>query len=492
MSKGSFGKKIIALSVLFLLPLLDANAQQIASGRLISLGGLSTSISTDVDAIGTNPANLAALSRGNVVIEFAPISVSVGSDFLSLQLYNDYFTGTGQTDSAGNNIGTFLTPSDKQKILDAFPDGVGNVRFNTDIRVLAVSVRGANYGVSVSIDEKIGGKISLPNSILFPLNGNPPGSTISWNDMGAKSWWYRSYNVDYAMKIPHMVFVPKEIANDFSFGAGVKYVTGFSYAFMRSTNTSLYTDSTNYAYTVNMGFNGTRAGLISNVISKSAKSAVGDTVVNFDPLSPAGTGFGFDLGASARIMGFIKVGASFTDIGSISWSKNVVTTTGDTSFTFAGFSPAPNNVPNATSNLDSLKNAFNDYFKNKDQAGSNFSTSLPTKFNLGASVQLDELFPMIPGQLLVGVDYHQGLNKSFNNSTNPEFILGAEWKPIGLLPLRTGLGFGGAFGFRWSLGFGINLPFWDIDLGVGTFNAVVAPYAAKSVSIVLSVAKFRF
>ena len=132
-------KRIIALLAFSLLPLLVVNAQQIASSRLISLGGLSTAISTDVDAIGTNPANLEALSQGTVVIEFIPLGVSAGSDFMNLQLYNDYFTGTGQVDSAGNKVGTSLSQSDKQKILDAFPDGVGNVRTDVNFRDFGVS-----------------------------------------------------------------------------------------------------------------------------------------------------------------------------------------------------------------------------------------------------------------------------------------------------------------------------------------------------------------
>jgi hypothetical protein len=486
-------KKLISFSVLFLLPLLDVNAQQIASARLTSLGGLSTAVSTDIDAIGTNPANLIALSKGTVAIEFAPFSVNAGSDFLSLGLYNQYMTG--QVDAAtGDTVGKYLSAQDKQNILNAFPGGMGTVRTNVNIRDFGLSIRLFDFALGFAVDDRVGVYSVIPNSPLnFALNGLTWGSSLSLTGIDVQSYWYRTYSANYAMRLPDIVAVPKKIASSFEVGIGIKYVTGFSYSSMQTTNASIYADSVNHAFDVNMGLSSTRAGLISRIISKSAKSEVGDTNVNFNPFAPEGTGLGLDIGVTAKVLSFVKVGISLTDIGSISWSKDVINTVGaDTSFVFGGFDPARTNVPGSKSNLDSLNDAFKNYFKNKDSVGSSFSTSLPTRMNIGASVDLDELFPRIPGQLMVAVDYHQGFNSEFNNSTVPEFVVGAEWRPVHVIPLRTGLGFGGAYGFRWSLGFGLDLSSWDIDIGIGTFNAIVAPTAAKSVSITLSILKFRF
>ncbi|HUI29179.1 MAG TPA: DUF5723 family protein [Candidatus Acidoferrales bacterium] len=473
---------------------LDVNAQQIPSARLTALGGLSTAVSTDIDAIGTNPANLMEVSRGKVVFELIPFSIKSGSDFLNLDLYNNYFTGTGQVDSTGKTIGKYLSESDKQNILDAFPSGVGNVRTDENIRWLGVSIRNLVFALGFSVDEKVGAQAAIPNTFAsFALNLPTWGSNYSWNDLALKSFWYRTYNVDYAMKLPDVIPIPKQIAKDFNVGIGLKYVTGFSYTSMQSTNTSLYADSANdsYSYIVNMGFDAKRAGLMSSVLSKAFKSNVPDTVVHFNPFAPQGTGFGVDIGVNGIVMNFIKVGISFTDIGAISWSKKVVLTHGDTTITFSGFTPAYSDSAGSTSNLDSINNVFKNYFKNRDIAGSSFSTWLPTKLNIGASAQLDDLFPKIPGQLLVAIDYHQGFNNQFNNSTTPEFVLGAEWRPIYPFPIRTGLGLGGAYGFRWSAGFGFNLWAWDFDIGIGTLNAIVAPNAAKNVSVTLSILKFR-
>jgi len=483
-------KRLILAFAFTMVSVLHVSAQQIASGRLLSMGGLSTATSRDVDAIGTNPANLVGLSKGSFVIELAPVYVSAGTDFLSIDMYNNYFTGV--KDSAGNTVGRYLTPADKQAILDAFPNGVGNIRFDTDVRVFAFSIRGNNYGLGFAVDEFVGANVAIPNTLLFPLNGNPPDSTLSWEKMGAALWWYRSYSLEYAHRLPKLIFIPSRIADDFAVGLGLKYVQGYSYAALERSTTSLYTSPNDYSYTLNLGFDAVRSGLISNVISKNSKSQVGDTVVNFNPFAPAGSGLGFDVGFSAKVLGFIDAGISFTDLGSITWTQNVVRTAGDTSFTYSGFSPASKDVMNAKSNVDSLNDAFNSFFKGKDQLASSFSTSLPSKLNISVAFRLDEILPLIPGRMMVGVDYHQGLNNSFNNSTSPEIVLGAEWRPVYVFPIRTGVSFGGPYGFRWSLGTGINMPFWDIDVGIVTFNALSATDQAKTVSVVLSALKFRF
>jgi hypothetical protein len=484
-------KKIITIIPVFFLLLVDVSAQQVASGRLVSLGGLSTAISTDVDAIGTNPANLMSFSKGNVVVEIIPFAISAGSDFMNLNLWNDYFTG--KVDSAGNTIGTVLSEADKETILGAFSDGVGNVRTDVNIRDFGISIRNLVFALGFSIDDKVGSRVSIPSTLAsFALNGIAWGSNYSWNDLSSSSFWYRTFNLDYAMKLPSLLPTPSYVAKDFEAGIGVKFVTGFSFTSIQSTNTSISADSSSHSYVVNMGFSAQRAGLLSEVISKASKSSVGDTVVHFNPFAPQGTGLGIDVGASAVMMNFIKVGISVTDIGSISWSKEVVYTRGDTVITFAGFSPARVDIPNSKSNLDSLNNVFKDYFKNKDLTGSSFSTALPTKINLGASIRLNDIFSTIPGELLVAIDYHQGINNSLNNSTVPEFVLGAEWKPAQVFPLRTAIGFGGAYGFRWSAGIGVNLSSWDFDVGLGTFNAIVAPMSAKDISFTFSIFKFRF
>lgn len=252
-------KKLVIISVLILLPLIIADAQEISSARLTSLGGLSTAVSTDIDAIGTNPANLIALSRGTVVVAFIPYSINAGSDFLSLNLYNTYLTGTGQTDSAGNQIGRYLTQSDKQTILDAFPGGLGNVRANVNVRDFGLSIRLLDFALGFAVDDKAGARVSVPSSpFSFVLNGIPWGSTLSLNGLGADTYWYRTYSVNYAMRLPDILAVPKRIASSFEVGIGLKYVTGFSYSSMQATNTSIYADSVNHAFVVNAGVNSTR------------------------------------------------------------------------------------------------------------------------------------------------------------------------------------------------------------------------------------------
>ena len=134
---------------------------------------------------------------------------------------------------------------------------------------------------------------------------------------------------------------------------------------------------------------------------------------------------------TAKVMSFVKVGISFTDISSISSSKDVINTTGaDTSFAFGGFSPANPTVPGSKSNLDSLNDNVQRLFQEQRLRSFEFLNKSSNKDEHWSSIDLDELFPKIPGQLMLGVDYHQGFNTQFNNSTTPEFVFGVEWRPI--------------------------------------------------------------
>ena len=154
-------KRILIVLSFILSPLVGSiYAQQISSARLTSLAGASTAVSTDIDAIGTNPANLVSLSRGTVAVEFMPLAINAGSDFLNIDLYNKYMTG--QVDSTGATTGTYLTSQDKQDILNAFPGGLGNFRVDLNVRDFGLSIRLRDFALGFAVDEKVGVRTATP------------------------------------------------------------------------------------------------------------------------------------------------------------------------------------------------------------------------------------------------------------------------------------------------------------------------------------------
>jgi len=75
------------------------------------------------------------------------------------------------------------------------------------------------------------------------------------------------------------------------------------------------------------------------------------------------------------------------------------------------------------------------------------------------------------------VDWEQGLNTAFGNSTTPKIGVAAEYKVLRWLPLRSGFSVGGREGFQYGLGFGLNFRFFDFDLSYAMKKALWPSYS---------------
>jgi hypothetical protein len=169
----------------------------------------------------------------------------------------------------------------------------------------------------------------------------------------------------------------------------------------------------------------------------------------------------------------MRLALSVTDIGKITWNKNVLENVGVGSIEF-------------TKDLGTVKDSVEKIVKGEPRPGAAFSTSLPTALRLGVSMQLHRL-PFLKRTmsipLLVAIDYTQGLNESLGNTTNPRFSLGMEYRPVWVLPVRTGLEFGGGDKVRWALGFGIDLHSFSLDFATDNFTTVLTPRSFQMVSL---------
>jgi hypothetical protein len=140
--------------------------------------------------------------------------------------------------------------------------------------------------------------------------------------------------------------------------------------------------------------------------------------------------------------------------------------------------------PTASDQADSLKNSF----KGNDTVAGAFSTALPTCLRIGAAVQVDDL-PFIswfPGSMLLSFEYQQGFNTSPGNSTRPRFALGAEYRLLPFLPLRTGLSFGGIDRFNWAGGFGLDFGAFALNAGSENIGLVLTPHSYQQLSFGVS------
>jgi hypothetical protein len=304
----------------------------------------------------------------------------------------------------------------------------------------------------------------------FGLFGNEVGKTYEFNDLALTASYTRNFNLSYARDITE--YVP-DFFRKVTAGINLKLVQGYGYATIGHFNASLLTQN-DHSIVLNSDSQINLAVSPDYGIEWDFDST-GTPVQNIGAFpSPAGSGFGFDIGFAAELDDIWSFGFALTDIGTITWDGENVNYTSKGSFTLS--------KPDSTQ-LDSLSNQL----KGNGAFGNSFSTSLPGALRLGASFRLDKFLDgAFPGEMLVVADLNQGFNNEPGNSTTPRFSLGFEWRPAGWFPIRSGWSFGGADGFNWGFGFGFDTGFLDIDLATSDLQSLIGGNSAKKVGIALA------
>ena len=457
------------------------------SGRTIGMARTFVASSRGLDAIGLNPANLALPDRGNTVtFQFAPFGLRAGSDFINYGIYQDFFTGedsivaatgqpyhdsiTGQT----KRIPKKLSESDKDQILGLFPGGIAHTQFNFDITEFGLSYQSATIGgIGLSVSDRIGINLDIPEGYMkFLLEGfDEFGSLYTFDNTSVTASWLREFNLSYARVLP----IELKWVKNISVGIGIKYIQGFGYLgtdhYFGNINNNIGVDSVGIPFgslTGNFDF----LQYQSYDTSKISGSNLVDHLTK-----PAGTGIGFDFGVSAELFQALRVGISITDIGKVTWDKGNQAIIGTGKFEVTDYH-----------GVDTVGNAF----KGKTVDTTSFTSSLPTALHIGAALQVDKaaFISSFPGQLLVAMDVHFGFNNEPGNSKTPRFSLGAEYRPVNIIPIRTGISVGGRERFTWSFGFGINTPVWDMDLGTESIALLTNPNGFRSGSFTFGM-RFR-
>ncbi len=501
---------------LLLLALVSGSSSLVAGDEHASIVGLGmartfVALSRGLEAIGTNPSNLTLPDKGKafdwihrtvthdsvivtrdssgnettqtiqvthdtlVAIRRTPSAVtftllpsfgfSLRTDFVNYNIYKTYFTGN---DTGGSR---YLNDDDKNNILGIFPSGIAETHADVDLRLFGLTIHNNFLGdIGFTVTDRAAMNFDLPRDYLrfFFFGLDSSGSTYNLSGTNVRAWYLREYAVSYARRLP---FVP---IKDFSFGFSVKEIQGYAVVLTDKYNATfgnqVVRDSagniTNYV--LNGSFD-------SRVLS--AQSDNFNSKTTFTPFpKPAGTGIGVDLGVNGEIMRGIRVGASIVDIGSINWTANTRQLVASTTIHMTN--------PSASDQTDSLKTAF----KGKDTLADAFSTPLPTVLRLGAAIQVDNL-PFIswfPGQWLIACEYAQGFNNSPGNTTRARFSAGTEYRPVSILPLRTGFSIGGIDRFNWAAGFGLDLGVWNLNFGTENIGVLFSPNSFQQASFGMS------
>jgi hypothetical protein len=436
----------------------------------MSLGKTSNAISQGVYSIGINPANLLNTTESvdfSTVLPLPHISITAGTNIISINDINYYF---GKV----NGQAKVLSDNDKQNLNSLF-NGGGLVFGNASFTLFSLSFRlKPSIGAfAFSINDFIEGDVTVPQALsTLLLNGNPQNSTYNFDDTKFNSWWIRNYSLSYAREING---IPSNFLNKLTAGISLKLYQGFAYAQSVQVNGNSFQTGTNNRITLNTNYV-IQSAFANNFHVKYSFDTTASQDAEFSSFpSPAGTGFGFDLGFSADIFNHWEVSLAITDIGSIKWDQNTALTTSTSQYTL-------DDVTNKDQQ-DSVKNKFN----GTSVPGGSFTTDLPTTLRLGAA----HLFNfgengVFPGTLLVAMDINQGFNEEPGNSKKTRVSIGGEWKAAHGAPLlRTGFSFGGQLGFHWGLGLGIDAGLLEFNLSTYDLQSFLKPDSAKFVSVAL-------
>ncbi len=426
----------------------------------IGLAFTQNAMSEGLYSINKNPANLSFMrNHSHELITLLPLpglSLTFGNEFLSLNDYYYFFTGS--VGSAGSAPGNYLDSENKEKFRSLFENGNKiHSGFTLNLFSFAYSIGSKKGVLGLSIYDYSFSRATVPlNLINLVLDGNQPGTNYEFNDAELKSWYLRNYALSYSIQTESIL---PGIFSMVSLGITAKLIHGMWYSSLDYFDTELLTkENLDIAVKGNHLFrivSSSDFGINFDFEEETKES-------NFGPFpSPAGTGWGIDLGVSGIIDDKWKVSLSLTDIGQINWSDQSVVYKSSSDYILK----------------DVTEKDFTDslslVLKGKGSYDDSFSTSLPLTLRIGMVVDINKLSKIsVPGQLRIGFDYNQGLNNSPSNSLNPRFSIGAEWTQFEWFILRAGISAGGFYGLNWGLGVGFDTGLLEFDIGTSDLHNI--------------------
>jgi hypothetical protein len=422
-----------------------------ATGR----GGVINTFAADYQAIGINPANLGRANQTKIAFTIAETGVGIASQSMSKTLFKHMLYDTDLAIPASERAAlvnsltsenTINANVDVTTLGIAFtlPNGLGGLAFSNRQRV------GAHVGLNrTAADIIVNGK----NAEIYTTNytaANAPQVSAALDGTNIQGAWTSEYNISYGVQV-----IDKD-GFKLSAGVGYRYIHGIGVVDIRIG------DGTLYGY---------------NALSPLFKVNYGTIASgqNFNPetgsgLQSVGHGNGFDLGLAAEIGKGVRLGVSVVDMGSMTWTGNVLTASNQQ------LKPTNSTGIQTYNVFDEISNQFNNddkslftYTPAKERNG-----GLPTKLRTGAGYRISDLFE-------AGFDVTIPLNKVAGNLTSTFIGLGVDYKPVNWIRLSTGVSSGAGYGTSLPLGVTFVTSVWEAGISsrdiTGYFNEK-SPYTS--------------
>jgi len=432
-------RKAAFISSLFMILFSVVFSQAHIDARGLGLCNAYTITSRGVSSVGYNPANLGFTDEVGLSADIFDFKISAYNNFMSMALFNRYFTGDVNGDPVdleakmpGSNI------THKDFLLSEVPEDGFAVGVGISIPLPLLNVSYGNYALTSGLEYFQ--QNSLPHGLFeMILEGNAVGKSF---DLSISQDVILVTNFAFSFAIPF---------EGYNVGATVRYLAGLGFAGVDSSGGSLSTIATGlesdgfYRYTRAIGGNGLAVdvGFNTRKIGNWQYGVAINNVIGF-------INWGNDDNYIAKN---IKVIESLVPIRSILQIPTDSTTfAASTLYTMEMESV---NVTGALANSDSLFQLKEEDVAIPDSIRMNY----PAIFRLGTSYQYEDDF-IIMADLSAGLDDYYFADRSWR------LALAAEWIRFKMVPLRSGLAFGGPYGREASLGAGVHLLWFDADIAL--------------------------
>ncbi|WP_426059648.1 DUF5723 family protein [Hymenobacter sp. B1770] len=462
--------RLLPLAALLALPTAVRAQNELSNFSATGRGGVINTFAHGYQAIGVNPANLGRTGESAVSFTIGEVGMGLASRSLSQTFFERIIFERTEA----------ISPADRNALVDGFAgDNAFNLNVDATTLGLAVSLPNGLGGLAFSNRQRLSAHLALNrNAADVIINGKeaasiqpyytttgpgplpPPLLSEFLDGTAIQMAWTSEYNISYGLR------VLDKTGFKLSAGAGYRYIQGFGVADIRAEEGNLT------AYSALTPFLGVDYSALANNPNFRREMGSG--------LKPVGRGHGYDLGLAAEIGKIVRVGASFTDLGSMTWTGNVVT---------AADQQLQPTSATGLETYDVLKEVVKQFDTDQDNlftydGQQERTAALPAKLRLGAGVRISSL-------LEAGVDFTAPLNKVAGNLTSPFVGLGVDFKPTRWLRLSSGVSGGAGFGTNLPLGLTLVTPIWEAGIStrdVFGFSSEKSPYY----SMALGVLRFKF
>jgi len=243
-------RRPIINAAVFLLMISTVLGQAHIDARGLALCNAYTVTSRGVSAIGYNPANLGYTEDLTFSANLLDFRIKGYNNFMSLALFNQYFTGDRNGDPFDletKKPGTDQTH--KQYLLSEIPEEGFAVGLGISVPLPFLNVSFGNYAFTSGVEYYM--KNSLPRGLFeFVMDGNQIGKSL---DLALAQDILMVTNFAFSFAIPF---------EKYNVGATIKYLAGIGFAGVDSSGGSLNTRATGlesdgfYRFTRAIGGNG--------------------------------------------------------------------------------------------------------------------------------------------------------------------------------------------------------------------------------------------